>query len=233
MTSGTDVSAAGEPTRATSQTRTRTQPEAIVDTAEIAPVGPSRPRRISSPYERLYEEPDRRQPAPVALQSVVWLLFVIFVIGIVGLAVEHFHPSWISFLRRTISQPTTQPRHHRHGSGSSSNITAPPSNVLTEQSSTAKGATYSVPTSASYTLVISVPNRCYILVESPPNSTNYVFARTISKSESPQSIPVSGTSSLELGAQTMSVTVDVSGRKVGEILDPRTGYIFKFVPTGH
>ncbi len=230
MTSGTEVGAAGEPTRATGPTKTRTQPESIVDTAEIQPVASSRPRRIPTPHEHAYDEPDRHAPAPMGLQIAVWLLFVVFVVGLVGLAVEHFHPSWVSFLRNTA---TTSNGHH-HGAASNSK-TSPPSSThssaLTAQSSTPTGATYLVPSSSTYTLVVSVPNRCYIDVASPPNSKNYVFASTIDASQSPKSITVHGSSSLELGAQTTSIAVEVSGKQVGVISTPRAGYIYTFIPS--
>jgi hypothetical protein len=232
LTSGTDVGAAGEPTRATGPSRTRTQPEAVVDTAEIQRVGPSRPRRISSPYDHVHEEPERRAPAPMGLQIAVWLLFVIFVIGLVALAVEHFHPSWIANLRNTVGSPSTRTHHHANGTSSSStsNPSTHPS-VLTETSSNAKGATYSVPTSSSYTLVVAVPNRCYIDVTQPPNSRNYVFAATVAPSQSPKSIAVNGPSTLELGAQTTSVIVKVAGKQVGDISAPKAGYIYTFLPS--
>lgn len=230
MTSGTEVGAAGEPTRATGPTRTRTQPEAIVDTAEIQPVAASRPRRISSPYEHTFEEPERREPAPMGLQIGVWLLFVVFVIGLVGLAVEHFHPSWITFLRNTIPAKSAPAGHHHHTS-STSTTSASHGNSLTQTSSSAKGATYSVPTAAAYTIVISVPNRCYIDVVSPPGSKNYVFFGIIDAQQSPKSIQVTGTSALLLGAHATSVTVDVAGKQVGQIT-PQVGYTYTFVPSG-
>jgi hypothetical protein len=232
LTSGTEVGAAGEPTRATGPARTRTQPEAIVDTAEIQPVAPSRPRRISSPYEHAFEEPERREPAPMGLQILVWLLFVVFVIGLVGLAVEHFHPSWITFLRHTIPAKNAPARHHHSASSTSTTSHSTNNGTLTLTSSTAKGATYSVPTSSAYTLVVSVPNRCYIDVVSPPGSKNYVFFGTIDTQQSPKSIQVTGSSALLLGARTTSVAVDVAGKQVGKIT-PQVGYTYTFVPTGH
>ncbi|MGA8296780.1 MAG: hypothetical protein WB770_07035 [Acidimicrobiales bacterium] len=234
MTSGTEVGAAGEPTRATGPARTRTQPEAIVDTAEIEKVAPSRPRRISSPYERQFEEPEHRAPAPMGLQILVWLLFVVFVVGIVGLAVEHFHPSWISFMRNTIG--THSPSSHNHSVGSNSSSTSlaqTNSTGLTKQSSNAKGATYVVPTTASYTIVVTVANRCFVGVTSPPSSKHYVFASTIDASQSPEAIQVAGSSSLLLGAQATSIAVKVSGKQVGEISPPQLGYTYTFNPSGH
>jgi hypothetical protein len=230
LTSGTEVGAAGEPTRATGPTRTRTQPESIVDTAEIQLVASSRPRRIPTAHEHAYEEPERRVPAPMGLQIAVWLLFVVFVVGLVGLAVEHFHPSWVSFLRNTA---TTSNGHH-HGAASNSTpstSSSTHSSALTAESTTATGATYLVPSASTYTLVVSVPNRCYIDVASPPNSKNFVFASTIDASQSPKSITVHGSSSLELGAQTTSVAVEVSGKQVGVISTPRPGYIYTFIPS--
>jgi hypothetical protein len=169
----------------------------------------------------------------MVLQILVWLLFVVFVAGLVGLAVEHFHPSWVANLRNTVGAPAGRATHHAVGSKSRSKSTAATrSAVLTETSSSAKGATYSVPTSSSYTLVVSVPNRCYIDVTSPPNSKSYAFASTIDASESPKSIPVKGPSTLLLGAQTISVAVKVAGKQVGVISSPKPGYIYTFLPSG-
>ena len=167
----------------------------------------------------------------MGLQIAVWLLFVVFVVGLVGLAVEHFHPSWVSFFRNTATTPSNG---HRHGTASNSTTSTPSSthsSALTAQSSTTRGATYLVPSPSTYTLVISVPDRCYIDVTSPPNSKNYVFASTIDASQSPKSITVRGPSSLELGAQTTSITVDVSGKQVGVISTPKAGYIYTFIPS--
>ncbi len=168
----------------------------------------------------------------MGLQIVVWLLFAVFVVGLVGLAVEHFHPSWVAHLRNTVGSPSTRSHHPAVGSNgnSTSNSSTHPS-VLTETGSSAKGATYSVPTSSSYTLVVTVPNRCYIDVTSPPNTRNYVFASTIDTSQSPKSISVSGPSTLELGAQTSSVAVKVAGKQVGVITSPKPGYIYTFLPS--
>ena len=38
-------------------------------------------------------------PAPVALRLIVWVLFFIFLVALIALAVEHYHPDWFSFLR--------------------------------------------------------------------------------------------------------------------------------------
>jgi hypothetical protein len=157
-------------------------------------------------------------------------LFVAFVLGLVGLAVEHFHSSWINSLRNTALNGSTRTHHHR--GGSKPHTSSSHTNALTKLSSNTKGATYSVPTASTYTLVIVVPDRCYIGVASPPNSKHYVFASAIVPSQGPKSIPVSGSSSLELGARTTSITVEVAGKSVGEISPAKSIYIYTFVPSG-
>ena len=74
--------------------------EATVVTAEIPVTTP-----LTSPTgarhagdDALYE---RLQPAPAALRVAVWLLFFVFLIALIALAVEHYHPDWLSFLRNS------------------------------------------------------------------------------------------------------------------------------------
>lgn len=169
----------------------------------------------------------------MGLQIVVWLLFVVFVVGLVGLAVEHFHPSWIANFRNTVGSPSGASHHQAAGSkGNSPSTSSTHASVLTETASSDKGATYSVPSSSSYTLVVTVTNRCYIDVTSPPNSKHYAFASTIEANQSPKSISVNGRSTLELGAKTISVTVKVAGKQIGVISSPRTGpFIYTFLPS--
>jgi hypothetical protein len=81
-----------------------TSAASMVDTTEI-PIAVAGPMgaRYSYVGDGRYNDRQRRAPAPIALRAAVWVLFAIFVITLIGLAVEHFHPTWISFLRESSS----------------------------------------------------------------------------------------------------------------------------------
>ena len=234
MTSGTDVGAGEEPTSVAQQTKSNVEssPESVVITAEIPLVPQSRPRRISVAGDGWYAaQPERRAPAPVAIQLVVWLLFFLFLIGLAGLLVEHFHPSWLEFLRYKPAQ--SSPHHPAAGAANdTTSSTRPPSaSGFALTSSSPSGVTYSVPSPSKYTLVVAAANPCYVAVKVPPKSSHYVYARTITQAESPVAITVSGSSSLMLGARATTVTVEVNAKRVGTISAPRSAFTYTFVPS--
>ena len=233
MTSGTDVGAGEEPTRVAQRTKSNVElsSESVVITAEIPLVGPSRPRRIGVANEGWYEQPERRAPAPIAIQLVVWFLFVLFLVGLGGLLVEHFHPIWLDFLRNKPTQ--SAPGRHAVGTPSSATTGSRPSSpsAFALTSSNAGGATYSVPSTSSYELVVAVANPCYIAVTAPPKSKHYVYAHTITPADSPAKIQVSGPSSLMLGARATSIIVEVNAKHVGTISPPKSSFTYTFVPS--
>ncbi len=162
--------------------------------------------------------PDRL-PAPILVRLVVWVLVLAVVLALGGLAVLHYHPSWLSFLRNTAgAQPVPI------------GTTAPGPRAFRLVSSGATGATYAVPASA-YSLSISTTLPCWTQVRSPASATGFVVAETLTASTSPKVVAIRGTSSVELFAGARSITVKVGARVLGTIDSPRTGYTYRFDPT--
>lgn len=201
--------------------------ESVVITAEIPLVSTSRARRISAPSGPSLPERERRDSAPVALQLFVWFLFALSVVGLAGLAVEHFHPSWVGFLRNAPAKSTAH--HHAGASSNGSNGNSRSRFALTASSAT--GATYSVPTASSYELLVAAQNACYVEVKVPPRSSHFLYAQTITPSSSPATFRVRGASSLYLAARATSLVVEVNSSRVGTISPPKPFFTYTFIPS--
>ena len=200
--------------------------EGAVTTAEIPSVeGPSRPesgRGYARPDQR-HNRP-RREPAAIGVRLVVWFLFFLLLVALVGLAVQHFHPTWISFLRNTGSQSATTST-----APPTSNLSAPTRLVL--QSSNASGATYEVPT-ASYSLVLVTAAPCYVTLHTPANAKIIAIATTITPQMSPKDLPVHGSSSIVIAHSATSISVRNGSKVLGTISSPKVAYTYTFLPAG-
>ena len=240
MTNDNDTGEGGKPTRVNPQAASSgaPQPESVITTAEI--------QRISVPPipqfargDGWHPDIERRLPAPWGVELAVWILFVLFVLGLIGLAAEHFHPGWVASLRNTTSVGT------QHGTTGATSTTTPSSGSSTTTlpsralgklvllTTSTKGATYSVPTSSSFTIVVATTNPCYTLVKSPPTAAHFVFAATITPKQSPEAISVSGPASVILSAQASAITIKVGTKQVGSIAPPRAFITYTFKPSGH
>ena len=238
VTNGDNAAGGGKPTRTNRQvTRpTTAQPESVITTAEIPRVSAAASPQFPRTADGWHPDIVRRLPAPWGLELAVWLLFVLAVVGLIGLAVEHFHPSWVAFLRNTTSSshqrassttPSTTPT-----SGSSS--TTLPSAALGKLllvSATKTSATFSVPTSTGFSLAIETRNPCWTVVKSPPTSTHYLFAATIMPKQSPEVIALKGQTSVELSAQASALVIKVGSTRIGAITSPQPGITYTFTPT--
>ena len=239
MTNDNDTGEGGKPTRVNPQATSSgaPQPESVITTAEIP--------RISVPPVPQFARGDgwhpdieRRLPAPWGVELAVWILFVLFVLGLIGLAAEHFHPGWVASLRNTTSvgtqrgttgaTSTTNP-----SSGGSTTLPSRALGKLVLLTTSTKGATYSVPTSSSFTIVIATTNACYTLVKSPPTAAHFVFAATITPKQSPEAISVRGPASVILSAQASAITIKVGSKQVGSIAPPWAFITYTFKPFGH
>jgi hypothetical protein len=162
----------------------------------------------------------RREPAPVTLRLIVWVLVFVFLLALVGLVVERSHPTWLAFMRHTVTPTsivTTAP------------VAATAATSAGGHLERATGSTYLVP-ATTYQLEVTTTVNCWTLVKSPPSSTTTVFAATVTAKTSPQTITVSGTSSIELGARATSITVRSGGRALGVISSPVVGTTYVFEP---
>jgi len=92
--------------RASAPAATTAGLDATVVTAEIPVVAPparNARSRVGTPAYERPADPVEVVPAPVALRLAVWVLFFVFLVALIALAVDHFHPDWLSFLRRGVS----------------------------------------------------------------------------------------------------------------------------------
>jgi hypothetical protein len=234
VTNGIKSGEGALPTRANRQAATppAPHPESAITTAEIP--------RISAPVAQFprgdgwHPEIERRLPAPWGLQLAVWALFALFVLGLVGLAVEHFHPGWISGWRNTI--PTGQTSANTSSTSPGAGSTTLPTSKLGKLvliAATKSSATYSVPTSSGFTLVVSTNIPCYTLVKSPPTESGYAFAATITAKQSPEVINLTGPASVSLGASASALTIKVGSVEIGTITPPQALLTYIFTPTHH
>jgi hypothetical protein len=241
VTNKDEAGTSGKPTHATRRTAkpAARQPESAITTAEIPRVAPAPSPQFPHSADGWHPDIEQRLPAPWGLEIAVWALFVLFVLGLIGLAAEHFHPSWVAIFRNTVQ---TSHRRAAHGtttsttpSSSSSSTTQPTAGLgkLALVSSTKTGLTYSVPTSTGFTLVVSTANPCWIAVKSPPKSLHYLFAATITPKQSPAVIKLKGPASVLLGARASALVVKVGSKTIGAIETPRPILTYTFVPTHH
>ena len=231
MTSGTNVGAGEEPTRVVERPSAgaHTNAESVLITAEIPQFTTDRGRRTELAAPTWRPSPESRQPAPALLRTAVSFLFLLTVLGAVGLAVEHFHPGWLAFLRNTTGTTKGAAAHRTSATGGSS---LPVSGTFALDSSNAKGATYTVP-SSSYVLVVGTANRCWTTVKAPPGAPQYVFAGTISPAQSPKAIRITGPAAVTLSAHATSLTIEVGSKRVGSIDPPKEFFTYTFVPSTH
>lgn len=185
-----------------------------------------------------YPGVSRRLPAPFLVRLGVWLLFFLLLLGLAGLAVERYHPGWLSFLRYTAaSGPTIDGGGSPTGTGGSAGAgqgSAATGNGtgsgLRLVSSGATSSTYAVPAS-SYKVVLTLTHATWVRIASPAGSTHYVVAQTYQGSASPLTVPLQGSSDVYLGAATTSLAVVVNGRTVGAVQAPAVGHDYRFVPS--
>ncbi len=183
-----------------------------------------------------YPGVSRRLPAPFLVRLGVWLLFFVLLLGLGGLAVERYHPDWLSFLRRTAPSGPQQSAIGASGtSGGGTTGTRAAgrtsgTGALSLVSSSTTTTTYAVPTS-SYRLVVTFPHAAWIEIASPAGSTHYLVAQTYQPSASPVRVRVSGTADVDLGAATTSIAVVSNGRTLGAVDSPSVGHTYRFAPS--
>lgn len=122
----------------------------------------------------------------------------------------------------------------------SSNVTTPPLHIATKTTasdvqpfrkltSSASAATYAVGV-ASYNIVLTVAEPCWVQEHSPASTPKPQFARTVDPKGGPVSIAVTGSSTLEFGASANSLVIRSSGKVIGKVAAPRPGVTYTFEP---
>lgn len=226
-----DGPAAPAQRRATSVLRAQAPvaPPSVTVTAEIPVVAGLVGRRggAAARPSREHDYSGPRRPAPYLVRLAVWLLLFVLLLMLGGVAVEHYHPTWLDTLRNHAvpgapAQGTTRaavPASSTPGAASG----------FRELSHTPQGATYAVP-ATSYSIVLTTTAPCWTEISTPAGSKRYLFAETVEPSASPKSFAVSGSSTVVLAHRTTSIGVEIHSRTVGTIDMPAVGYSYSFVP---
>ncbi|MCU1488914.1 MAG: hypothetical protein JWM85_319 [Acidimicrobiaceae bacterium] len=173
----------------------------------------------------------KRLPAPFALRLTVWLLFLVLLIGLGGLAVERVHPTWLDFARRTASPAavaagTSPPATTGRTAGQGGSATAG-FHLVKSASTTATYATGA----GTYDLVLTFSHPVWTVVASPAGSQHFLVEQTLQPSASPKQVVVNGTASVQLSAATDSIQVQSAGKTLGTVSAPRVGTTYTFEPS--
>ncbi|MHB1599068.1 MAG: hypothetical protein ACYCXY_09295 [Acidimicrobiales bacterium] len=176
----------------------------------------------------------RRRSAPYLVRLVVWLLVFVLVCMLAGAAVEHYHPSWLDFLRNHASPVVAAGPARARASvagGTAPRSTHAPASGFRLLDEGARGASYEVP-AHSYSIVVTTSHPCWTQVAEPAGSATLAYAETVQPSASPKAFGVTGSASVVVDAAAESVAVEIRGVTVGTIHLPRLGYAYSFSPSG-
>lgn len=170
----------------------------------------------------------KREPAPFALRLLVWLLLFVLVLGGVGLAVEHYHPSWLAFARNGSSGAVVVPGGSTANTGSGGSAAQGGFHLA---SNSATGATYATG-AQDYSLVITFDHPVWTVIASPAGSKNFLVQQTLEPNASPKQVIVHGSASVQLSAATKEIAVVVGHKTVGTVADPAVTKTYVFRPAG-
>lgn len=163
--------------------------------------------------------PARIAPAPLGLRLCVSALLFVLLASASAVVAEQIHPKWFSSFENYI----------RPGSPAISNQHAQLLDHVLLVSSSPAAITYAVP-ATSYSVVISVDHPCWFVVRSPAGGSRTLEEMTMLPTASPMSIPVHGSSSIMVAAQTRSITISEGLKVLGTIKTPRAGVVYSFFP---
>ncbi|MCU1494528.1 MAG: hypothetical protein JWO62_2292 [Acidimicrobiaceae bacterium] len=219
--------------RATPATRIQPATPSATITAEMPIVRPPQGRHPRPPAGRRTEEryESRRRPAPYAVRLTVWLLFFVLVLMLAGRAVEHYHPTWLDFLRNSATTSSAPAGQGGAPSTTSAPVTTRQASGFRETSHTSTGATYAVP-SRSYSIVVVTAHPCWTAINVPAGSKTLQYGQTVQPSASPKAFPVTGSSTITVSATATSIAVETGGTTIGTIKAPQLNYGYTFVPAG-
>ncbi len=199
-------------------------------TAELPIVPPIVPPYGSSTRSR-YADPRppgrarRRDPAPVLLRAVVWLLAFVFLVAAVVSVTVHVHPTWLAFLRNTgaAAAPSTP------SSATASDTSPAAAQKMSLLSESATTVTYAVPVH-TFTIAVTPIARCYVTVAAPPGSKSYLFASTVSAPKT-ATVTVDRTVSVVVQASARSIAIRSGSSTIGTVSTPVIGksYVFTAV----
>lgn len=206
-----------------------------VITAEIPAVPVHRSYGVLLPDGSVwYPDSKRRLPAPWPLRFFVWVLALLLVLMLAGLAVVEWHPSWLAALRHTVgTAPTVQVG--GGGGGNTSPTTAPPgTGTTTGQPSgcTAAGGgeTCTLPVTA-YTIEFTTTQRVNFEVKSVATGA-VIYANTQGAGQT-QAIPVTGAATLVAYATGGTFTVKNGDKVLIPATPARYSTVFTFQPAAN
>jgi cytoskeleton protein RodZ len=174
----------------------------------------------SIPVTHRYHDPT---PGPIALQVAIWSTVLLLVVGVAGLAVHHWRPSWLAKIH-LVSSPG--------GGGSGRKATTPPSSAAGPVVKTTATGPLSATASVRFpvfTVTVVTQAPCWIHVTSP-TSFAPVFSATVPAGTTKTFSSGKGQLSVELGASHATMTVQVFSKTVpGWSLTPSSApYVVNF-----
>jgi hypothetical protein len=167
-------------------------------------------------------------PAPTFLRVTVWALVLLVAICGAGLIVEHYQPSWLNPIRHVVGPPGVLPPTGPGARSGTHPAATVPSDKFQETAHGFNSVTYSVP-GAPYELTIKTTQRCYIQVKSLTTGA-LLFDSTLGAGVSqPVKVPT-GSATIEAFAGGSSLSVSVSGNRVGTIAKLGYAVVYRFNP---
>lgn len=205
-----------------------------VITAEIPAVPVHRSYGVLLPDGTVwYPGSKRRLPAPWPLRFVVWVLALVLVLLVAGLAVLELHSSWLAPLRHTVgSAPTiSEPPPAGNVGGStlvSGATTLPGQHQGWSCTTSSAGQTCTVPAS-SYVIDFTTASThpCSVVILQPSGNTLYTATQP---GGTTHAVPVNGSATVRVFAGGSSVAVVVGGRAVGTIQTLAYNTLYTFQP---
>lgn len=202
----------------------------VAITAEIPAIPLSEAGAGPAPVSRRRE---RRLPAPVLLRQTVWFLFVLALLGGLGLWGLHVRPSWFNVLRAQAgsSRPTGTLAVGKGGGTRPSTTSGSTTGAFHLLSSQRTGilTTYTYATGAtSYTLSVATANRCWVEIKTPSDASAYSVEQT-EPAGWHGSVAVSGGGAfVQVAASGSTITLQSGGRVIGRLAQARVAdYIFQ------
>jgi hypothetical protein len=168
----------------------------------------------------------RRDPAPVPLRIVVWLLGFVCVLSLLALVTAGVHPSWLAFLRNTsvAAKPSTG--------------TTPPrvvtSGKMTLASQTTTSATYDVP-AAGFTILLQPLTVAFVTVTSPATSKHLIYASNVAQAKNGGPLGfvyVKKSAAVVIERASTVLELQQGTKLLGTINAPKTGFTYIFIPKG-
>jgi len=156
---------------------------------------------------------------PLVLLGAIWCTLAVLVVALIGLAVHHWEPSWLTAIHveHTVTTSTTSPA----GAGGS-RAGAPARKSAVTESSVGNGSAAISVDAAEYSVVVAVSGpgaSCWVSADTP-QSFAPVYNQTLSAGQSTTIASADGQLTLHLGSSAVLLAVKIGGRTA-------QGWLFK------